>query len=125
MLCEVPGCNAPVRILPGVGVLCDQGHAYHTARMRTIESPLTHPHPPAAMPTPSSPIRLTFGRHKGEMLDDVPTDYIAWALGTLTELPGVVRAEMEAQLEMRSGRGIVRQPQAPRRHASTRPTRKP
>ena len=126
MMCEVAGCNAPVRIMPGVGVICDAGHAYHTARMRTVSNPTL---PPPARLAPPSPVRMTFGVHKGEMIEDLPSDYIAWALANLAWLKGMpaVREEMMAQMEMRAGRGVVRRKRETEtgsgRHASTRPGR--
>ena len=130
MLCEVPGCNAPVRIIPGVGVLCDIGHAYHTNR-GVIPPPQPPPPPPRALHaparTPATALRMPFGKHKGELIENLETGYIEWCLGTLTEMRADLRTEMEAQLEMRSGRGVVRERQAVAartgRHARTRPSR--
>lgn len=128
MLCEVPGCNAPVRIMPGVGVLCDIGHAYHTNR-GVIPPKAPPPPPPPAIHTPArtSPLRMPFGKYKGELVEDLETGYIEWCLSTLDSMRADLRTEMEAQLEMRSGRGVVRERQTERastgRHASTRPSR--
>ena len=122
MLCEVPGCNNPIRVIPGAGVLCDTGHAYHSNR--GVVPPREPPPPPPPAPrAPSSPLRMPFGKYRGELIERLPTDYLEWCLGALNWMKPEVRAEMEAQIEMRNGRGIVREKPRVARHASTRPTR--
>lgn len=123
MLCEVPGCDAPVRIIPGLGVVCDVGHAYRSNYGALPQPP---PPPPPAPHAPSSPLRMTFGKYKGELIEDLETGYLEWCLSTLDWMKPEVRAEMEAQVAAREGRGIVREkarPAGPRQHASTRTAR--
>jgi len=55
---------------------------------------------------------LTFGRHKGKDIDDVPTDYLEWLAGNLNEKGrlSVPNAELikeaEAELKYRKKHGI-------------------
>ena len=123
MLCEVPGCDSPVRVIPGMGVLCDAGHAYHSNY--GAPSLPSNPPPPPAPHAPASPLRMPFGKYKGELIEELETGYLEWCLSTLDWMKGDVRAEMEAQVAARSGRGIVRERerQRPRQHASTRTAR--
>lgn len=51
---------------------------------------------------------MPFGKHKGEPIEDLPTDYIEWCLQEIEQLSPSVQAEMEAQLTARQGGGIVR-----------------
>lgn len=50
---------------------------------------------------------MPFGRHKDEYVDELPTDYIEWCLGTL-DLQPELQAEMEAQLALKRGEGVSR-----------------
>ena len=53
------------------------------------------------------PRRWPFGKHKGEDICDLPTDYIEWALGNM-DLDLALTRELENQLKMRSGEGVDR-----------------
>jgi hypothetical protein len=124
--CEVRGCAAPLHTVLGLGVVCDRGHAYHPPDTST--GIVADPVPPPAIRAPSTPLRMSFGKHRGELVEELPSDYISWCLETLTRMQPGLRAEMEAQLAARSGRGIVRVPSAnananANAHAVTRPTR--
>jgi exodeoxyribonuclease X len=52
-------------------------------------------------------MNMPFGKHKGEPLEDIPTDYLNWALAEATLSDDLVE-EMEAQLAMRRGEGVLR-----------------
>mgnify|MGYP002738104879 CR=1 FL=1 len=55
---------------------------------------------------------LTFGKHKGKDIDDVPTDYLEWLAGNLKEKGRAsgrnveVIKEAEAELKYRKKHGI-------------------
>jgi uncharacterized protein (DUF3820 family) len=55
---------------------------------------------------------LTFGRHKGKGIEDVPTDYLEWLAGNLNEQGRAsgrnveVIKEAEAELKYRKKHGI-------------------
>jgi len=50
---------------------------------------------------------MPFGKHKGEKLEDLPTDYIEWLLEN-ADLRSGLQAELENQLAGRRGEGIPR-----------------
>lgn len=52
-------------------------------------------------------LRLRFGKHKGKPIEDVPSDYLRWALENC-DLDEATVLEMEAQLRARDGEGISR-----------------
>lgn len=53
--------------------------------------------------------RMPFGKHKGARLEDVPTDYIQWALEEWDwKDRQALMHELEAQLAMRRGEGVRR-----------------
>ena len=52
-------------------------------------------------------MKMAFGKHRGEQIEDIPSDYLIWALENL-DLPYHVQNEMENQLKMRRGEGVVR-----------------
>lgn len=52
-------------------------------------------------------MKITFGKYKGEEIEDLPTDYIRWLLENTTQ-GWRLTEELEAQLRMREGEGVVR-----------------
>jgi len=54
-----------------------------------------------------TPRYMPFGKHKGEQIEDLPTDYLVWMVENLTDKPELAD-EAENQLKMRSGRGVAR-----------------
>jgi len=53
---------------------------------------------------------MPFGKHRGEPIEDLPTDYIEWLLENCETLRPSLQEELEAQLVGRQGGGIVRTP---------------
>jgi exodeoxyribonuclease X len=53
------------------------------------------------------PMTMPFGKHKGEPVEDLPSDYIEWLLAEC-ELRPALQKELENQLVGRQGGGIVR-----------------
>lgn len=54
---------------------------------------------------------MPFGKYAGEPIEDVPTEYLEWACETwnfATSDRKALLAEMEAQIALRSGEGVVR-----------------
>jgi uncharacterized protein (DUF3820 family) len=121
--CEVPDCGAKVR------VVCDRGHAYapHEDGAQVLV-PGTEPIAPvdsaavvaaaeaarARVPvtrsysTTANALKMPFGKHRGESIEDLPSDYIEWALRELDSLRPAIKEEMEAQLTIRGGHGVNR-----------------
>jgi hypothetical protein len=58
---------------------------------------------------------LTFGKHRGQTIDQVPVDYLEWCLRKLAQLEPDMRAAMAAEIQRRStnGPGAVRPPPLP------------
>ena len=52
-------------------------------------------------------MRMPWGKHKGEPMEDLPSDYLLWLAENVTGSDAVVR-EAEAQLQLREGRGVSR-----------------
>lgn len=46
-------------------------------------------------------VRMPFGKHKGELLEDVPTDYLRWVLRTCTRLAFGLRLAIHQELAAR------------------------
>ena len=46
-------------------------------------------------------MRMPFGKHKGQEIDDLPTDYLRWMIKNLTDLSYSLRTALEDQLEIR------------------------
>lgn len=51
-------------------------------------------------------LRWPFGKYEGELVEDLPTDYIEWALSNLEDPPHA--EELQNQLDLRAGRGVSR-----------------
>lgn len=54
---------------------------------------------------------MPFGKYSGEPVDDIPSGYLQWALETWEfKTPERIKLmeEMQAQLDAREGKGIVR-----------------
>jgi uncharacterized protein (DUF3820 family) len=52
-------------------------------------------------------IRMPFGKHNGEPIEDLPADYIEWCLENC-DLRPALQSEMEAQLSLKRGEGVQR-----------------
>ena len=50
--------------------------------------------------------RWPFGKHVGVLVEELPTDYIEWALANMENPP--FAEELQNQLELRGGRGVSR-----------------
>lgn len=50
-------------------------------------------------------MRMPFGKHKGEQIEDLPDSYLRWMA---ENLQGDLAQEAETQLQLREGRGVVR-----------------
>ena len=51
---------------------------------------------------------MTFGKYKGQNIEDIPTTYLVWALENASGLSIQMINEMESQLDARDGKGIDR-----------------
>lgn len=50
--------------------------------------------------------RLNFGKHLGQRLEDVPVDYIRWALHEVVDAPEQFREILRAELDRRKHAGV-------------------
>jgi uncharacterized protein (DUF3820 family) len=54
-------------------------------------------------------MQMPFGKHKGERIEDLPTDYLEWCVKNMDEKRNAsLLEEMDAQLRMRNGEGVSR-----------------
>lgn len=51
---------------------------------------------------------IPFGKHKGKPVEDVPSDYIRWLLENGERLSTALIIELENQLTLREGKGVMR-----------------
>lgn len=56
----------------------------------------------------SGQMRMPFGKHKGEPVEDVPADYLEWFLGNVERIAPSLQEEMEKQIAMKRGEGAAR-----------------
>jgi uncharacterized protein (DUF3820 family) len=52
-------------------------------------------------------MKMPFGKHRGEEVEDLPSDYLTWCLENIKGNEQLI-AEMQSQLDAREGRGIDR-----------------
>lgn len=52
--------------------------------------------------------KMPFGKHKGELIADIPSPYLEWCLENIEKLSENLREEMENQIRARKGEGILR-----------------
>ena len=52
-------------------------------------------------------VKMPWGKHKGEDVEDLPTDYLQWIAENVTGSDALIR-EVENQLVLREGRGVER-----------------
>jgi hypothetical protein len=102
---ECPTCKKePVTV--SVEYICQDGHKWK----ELVDLP-NHPDPPAPDPTPDNQrtgMRMPFGKYKGMFLEDLPSDYIVWCLGSLADLREPLKTELDNQLRLRRGEGVAR-----------------
>lgn len=110
MKCE--SCGASVRVLRTVYECNGEDHHHYVEEGDPKPEPKHHPRMniPARESMPNNPaeIRMPFGKHKGELIEDLPSDYIRWCLENLERLDSAVQKEMEEQLLLREGKGRKR-----------------
>lgn len=51
--------------------------------------------------------RMPFGRHRGRLLPDIPTNYLQWVLRECTEIDPTLRRAIQAELESRPWAGTL------------------
>lgn len=99
MSLSCPNCGKDVKVLH-VQYECSSGHKWNEDVVRPEE---------AAPAPPSTSMKMPFGKYKGTALEDIPTDYIQWCLEKLEDLRPELKEELENQLLLRKGGGVVRQ----------------
>jgi exodeoxyribonuclease X len=53
-------------------------------------------------------MKMPFGKHKGTPLDELPLDYMTWILENLSDMRDDLREELQNQVLLKQGKGIVR-----------------
>jgi len=61
-------------------------------------------------------MKISFGKFEGTEVEDLPTSYIEWLLNNCV-LPDNLQKELQNQLELRSGSGVVRDKDYLERHS--------
>lgn len=61
-------------------------------------------------------MKITFGKFKGQEIENIPTSYLEWCLGNVI-MEDKIQEEMEAQLKLRNGEGIPRDRNYIERHS--------
>jgi uncharacterized protein (DUF3820 family) len=79
---------------------CENGHTWGDA-VALQSRPQEEPKPKG--------LRMPFGKHRGELLEDLPLTYINWCLENIDNLGEIIRIEMENQQKLKSGEGVLRQ----------------
>ena len=59
-------------------------------------------------PPPRNAMKMSFGKHRGEYIEDLPLDYIQWCLDNIDNLRDSLKEEMENQVILKGGGGVVR-----------------
>lgn len=90
----------------------DEARPHATAPdAKIVQTTKIHPpQPRASSPSTAAapPSTWPWGKFKGTPIEDLPTHYIEWALENMERLSPALREELEAQLAMRGGHGVVR-----------------
>lgn len=93
---------------------CPQGHRYTeevelpTDKPRETPKMSFSPRGKEVLPTNPGNITMPFGKHKGELIENLPTDYMVWCLENIERLSSTVKTEMENQIALREGKGVKR-----------------
>ena len=95
-----PACKKEVQVLR-IQYECSDGHTWGEEVDRAVTA--------QKVASPSPGMKMPFGKHKGELLENLPTDYIQWLLGNLEDLREPLNTELQNQLDLRSGKGVRRQ----------------
>lgn len=114
-----PHCKTPEVVIAHVSFTCTKGHKWSEDVELPSDTPaLTNPGPPlmnirpraTPEPFPVNPGLLTmpFGKHKGQLIEDLPLDYIMWCLENVDRLSPNIRNEMENQVLLKEGKGVKR-----------------
>lgn len=103
-----PACRKEVKTLR-VQYECENGHTWgETIDRKVTDSPTSQ--------TSSTTKRrmMPFGKYgpsKGDhrAIEDLPLDYISWCLENMDNLRDDLREELQNQIDLKSGKGVVRQ----------------
>jgi hypothetical protein len=80
-----------------VGILRQNGIAVDSF----TDEPRHHRPPDPPWRSSGYAVRMPFGKHKGEPLDDIATDYLQWLINTATNLRPPLRRAIVMELERR------------------------
>lgn len=67
--------------------------------------------PTTASTGKTSGMRMPFGKYKGQLMENIPVDYFEWCLAKLEDLSPSLRDEMQNQIDLKLGKGVVRRPE--------------
>lgn len=51
---------------------------------------------------------MPFGKYKGELLENLPKEYIEWVLANVERLNWRLEEELQNQLKLKNGEGVSR-----------------
>lgn len=83
---------------------CPQGHRW----TEVVDRPGQYAAAPSEAPAERKGMKMPFGKYKGQFMEDVPVDYFEWCLAKLDDLSPSLRDEMQNQIDLKSGKGVVR-----------------
>lgn len=98
---QCPRCKKETQSLT-VQYECSDGHIW----VENVVRPEVYKDPP---PPEKKGMKMPFGKYKGQPLEDLPIDYIKWLLENIENLRDDLREELQNQVELKEGRGVVRQ----------------
>lgn len=101
-----PNCKREVATLR-IQYECPNGHVWGEAVDRAVTDP-----PAVDTQSERKGLRMPFGKYKGQFVEDLPKDYVDWLLNKwegAESLREELREELQNQLDMKSGRGVIRE----------------
>lgn len=98
-----PNCKGPA-VTIRVQYSCTNDHRWGDTVDRTVFDKIESKAKPS-----SSGMKMPFGKYKGIPIEDLEVGYLSWCLGNLSDLRDELRIEMQNQLDLKSGKGVVRE----------------
>ena len=93
--------------------LCEDGHDTSEVVEPANKPSPSQPPPPTTgtsfhIPPSGRKMLMPFGKHRGTPVAALPADYIMWLLENLADIREDLRIELQNQLDLKSGKGVVR-----------------
>lgn len=109
---KCPHCGSEQIQVVKMEFQCNRGHHYsEEVELPQKDEPIKPPMMNLTGKRPGShldQLTMPFGKYKGELIEHLDTEYIIWCLENLERLSDRLKAEMENQLKLRRGEGVLR-----------------